>query len=743
MQSIPDLAPRIKPPVNGTRLYIVNDEAVATRLGALGLRAFRADGESTDWRDIVDFPEIGIIRENGDASMKFAISCARSLKALNYAGDLRTISPAGAPDLAGNSVAELLIGDADEVRARLDAIYNAMCNILGAPERPAESEPANPEPEQSKDKKAEQVSQAEKLVRLALELYRIGRAEGDEPFAVPHDGPNVALMFRGSRDALRSALAREYRRRHGTTPNASALADALTALQGEAYEQTPEPVYLRLAEHAGGIVLDLGGADGRAVVIRSGGWELVDKSPVLFKRTALTGTLPEPERGGDLAELRGLLNVTDNSWPLVVSWLTAALLPNIPHPVLMLGGQQGDGKTTMARMLVSLFDPSPALLRSQPREPEAWALAAAGSWGVVVDNVSYVTGWWSDALCRACTGDGWVRRRLYTDGELSVVSFKRVVVLTSIDAGALRGDLGDRLLLVDLEPIDDNQRRTESDLDAAYAALRPRLLGALLDLLAAVLARLPSVGHAPCRMADFGRVLMALDAELGTDALALYLAQRGRIAGDVLEGDPVGVTIVTMFSAVSRWSGTAAELLARITSERPGFGWPKNARALAGRLRRLIPALQVAGILVQTGDREAGTGRRLWHLEKCREVPSQPSHRHTEAAGDPENGVSAAEAVTKCDDTPATVTGDRHTETLDFDHENADSSACDGRDDVSPLPSGDPPDDLDQFERKAIVVMEQVAENDWWASRVERDENGETAAERAARWEREKAASVA
>ena len=51
------------------------------------------------------------------------------------------------------------------------------------------------------------------------------------------------------------------------------------------------------------------------------------------------------------------------------------------------------------------------------------------------------------------TGDGLVRRKLYTDSDLAVLAFKRCIVLTSIDHGALRGDLGDRLLLVDLERI--------------------------------------------------------------------------------------------------------------------------------------------------------------------------------------------------------------------------------------------------------------------------------------------------
>lgn len=449
-----------------------------------------------------------------------------------------------------------------------------------------------------KECKAKKIGTSERLVRLAEELFRIGLAEGDEAFAVKRDGTNVAMMFRGSRDALRSALSREYRRRTGHTPSASALADALTALHGAAMECTAEPVYLRVAEHDGAIVIDLGDASGRAVIVQSGGWEVVDGSPVLFKRTALTGVLPQPERGGDLAELRGLMNVDDQSWPLVLGWAVAAMIPSIAHPIMLASGQQGTGKTTAMIMLVSFIDPSPAPVRSVPSDPEAWALAAAGSWAVVVDNVSNIPAWWSDALCKAVSGDGWIRRRLYTDGELSVVSFRRVLALTSIDAGALRGDLSDRLLVIDLEPIPDVQRRSETELRAIMDVARPRLFGAMLDLLAEVRQRLPDVKlQTMPRMADFARVLAAIDDALGTRAFDTYISQRGRIADDVIESDPVGVEIRSL-AEQGPWSGTAGELLARIKPEKLGPDWPKNPRAMAGRVKRLIPALGTVGVQV-------------------------------------------------------------------------------------------------------------------------------------------------
>lgn len=465
------------------------------------------------------------------------------------------------------------------------------------------------------------VSQAERLVRLALELFEIGRTEADEAFAIRKNGPRIALMFRGSRDALRATLAREYRLRHQATPSAAALVDALSVLQGEALESEPREVHLRVARDGEKIVIDLGRTDGRVVVVDNGGWQERDKSPVIFRRTALTGELPIPESGGDLRLLRDLLHVSDETWPLILGWLIAALVPDIPHPVLMLGGQQGAGKSTTARVLVIVVDPSPAPLRSQPNEIEAWAMAAAGSWTVAVDNISTIPGWWSDALCRSVTGDGWIRRRLYTDSELAVLAFRRVVLLTSIDAGALRGDLGDRLLLADLEPISPEKRRSEAELDRALSASRARILGALLTELSAVLRALPHVKLASLpRMADFARVLAALDRLRGTKALDAYLGQRGRVVEDVLEADAVAVAV----RELGDWQGTAGDLLKRITPEdkRPR-DWPTNPRALVARLKRLVPALWQVGSEITFHTERSSRGRLVGIVKR----PSQQSQQ--------------------------------------------------------------------------------------------------------------------
>ncbi|MCC5954175.1 MAG: ATP-binding protein [Acidimicrobiia bacterium] len=482
--------------------------------------------------------------------------------------------------------------------------------LKGVEELHADTEPA----EGDEDKKP---NQATILVELAESYYRLGADLTGEPHAVEHDGPNLARQLRG-RGGLRAELADAFFNRHGKAPSATALADALTVLEGRAVRAEREPVALRVAEYGDAVVIDLGDPDGRCIIVEPGSWRIADRSPVLFRRSALTGRLPDPAATGDLDRLRRHVNVSDDLWPVLVGWLVAALISGIPHPILALLGEQGTAKTTTAVRLVGLIDNSPAPVRTAPRDPEQWVVSAAGSYVVGVDNISSVQAWLSDAWCRVVTGDGLVRRTLYSDGDLTVTALRRCLIITAIDAGALRGDLAERLVPLELERIPKGSRQLDAELTARWQDDHPIILAGLLDLVAKVLAVLPStvVDDLP-RMADFALVLAAIDRINESSSLDTYRRLTERTAAEVVDSDPVAAAVADLV-ADQPWSGTAGALLdalnARRTDERAPRGWPGSPRAMGGALRRCAPGLRAAGIDVDDERDSTKQRRRLFTI---------------------------------------------------------------------------------------------------------------------------------
>lgn len=118
----------------------------------------------------------------------------------------------------------------------------------------------------------------------------------------------------------------------------------------------------------------------------------------------------------------------------------AALIPEsqIQYPVLILQGRQGPAKSTVARILRSLVDPSTSPIRTPPKEERDLAIAARSAQVVAFDNLSGLPDWLSDAICKLSTGGGFTARKLYTDDEEELFVFKRPVILNGIDAIAWR-----------------------------------------------------------------------------------------------------------------------------------------------------------------------------------------------------------------------------------------------------------------------------------------------------------------
>src|SRR4029450_8219225 len=110
-----------------------------------------------------------------------------------------------------------------------------------------------------------------------------------------------------------------------------------------------------------------------------------------------------------------------------------------------------------------------------PNDPNELALLLARNYLPAFDNLDGIQPWQSDMLCRASTGGGISKRKLYTDDEEMVLSFRRGVVLNGIQPGGRGPERLARRILSHLGVMKPGQRKEERTFWAAFEAARPRL----------------------------------------------------------------------------------------------------------------------------------------------------------------------------------------------------------------------------------------------------------------------------
>ena len=167
--------------------------------------------------------------------------------------------------------------------------------------------------------------------------------------------------------------------------------------------------------------------------------------------------LPVPSRDGSIELLRPYVNVTNAGFSLLVAWLTAAPRPVGPYPVLVLNGEHGSTKSTLARILRLLIDPQFPPLLGEPRSARDLMVTAAHGWLLAYDNITAMPTWLSDCLCQLVYGGGISNRALFTNDERHIIHAQRPVLLCGIDDFVRRGDLRDRCVFLELPPIPPGQ----------------------------------------------------------------------------------------------------------------------------------------------------------------------------------------------------------------------------------------------------------------------------------------------
>jgi len=501
---------------------------------------------------------------------------------------------------------------------------------------------------------------ADKLIRLvldddAVELFRAPGDMGIGYATVKVDQRRETYKIGG--ESFRLWISKRYFDEYEGAVGGQAMTDATQLLTSRAVHNGPTiRVETRIAFSGGDIVVDLGDENRNVVIVSRDGWRVEPSSNVATRFIRRNGMLPlpYPVPGGSVDTLRVCVNVPDdNAWKLVVGALVAYLYPRGPFPVLVISGEQGSAKSSLAKMLQRLVDPNKAELRRPPKSEEDLLIAASNTWLLAYDNLSGIKPDLSDAICTLATGGGFATRRLYSNDEEAIFQAQRPVMLNGIDDLTQRADLLDRSVVLNLTAIDETIRRAEDEVWASFEECAPGVFGALLDALIGVLRgrEFIQLDRAP-RMADFAKTVCAAEQALGWTQgafLSAYDENRGLAAALAIEDSVVGQCVLRMMATETEWTGTSTELRTELvkhladatTVTAKSFPSPT---VIGKELRRVAPALRRVGVSVEAGDRANNRGRaRLNTLRRVSVGGPSPADPGEGQAGDESgNGLGAA-----------------------------------------------------------------------------------------------------
>jgi hypothetical protein len=401
-------------------------------------------------------------------------------------------------------------------------------------------------------------------------------------------------------------------------------------------------------EDANVIYYDLCNKDGEIIKVTKNGWEIIkhgylaekeSSRTIVFKhyRNQKAQVLPSRVYPTNiLAQLLDLTNLlpddTENRMLAEVYIISLFFPPNIAKPILIPHGVQGSAKSTFQEFIKDLVDPSGALTLSLPPNRAELVQQLSHNYVVIYDNVSSIPQWISDDLCRAVTGGGTSKRRLYTDDDDFIYNFKRCIGINGINIAATKPDLLERTLTLLLTRIPAHRRRKLMQLWKEFGIIRPQLLGFIFDILVKVLNRLKEI-HLPelPRMADWTEIGEAISRCIGHPDGTFVKAYNNNLAKQnehALEASQVATAVIKLMEkrmsegahlseclgGVCCYKGSMTGLLTTLKEiadcelmldTKDKRGWPQSPQALGNKLTEAATNLREIGIVIERPENKA------------------------------------------------------------------------------------------------------------------------------------------
>jgi len=222
------------------------------------------------------------------------------------------------------------------------------------------------------------------------------------------------------------------------------------------------------------------------VKIKPGSWE-IGEHEALFLENKNQIQQEKPDINYKEKNLLDLLKdivptKTDDELLLMAIYITSLFIPDIPKPALNIEGDHGSGKTCIARVIKEIYDPGEVKSVNKINTEDLCLNFAVNDF-MVLNNLSKISTSLSDILCCIIDGETISKRKLYEDDSLFVKKVKGTFAITSISVGKKNADLLDRMLKINLQRIEDEDRKTEKKIGRHFRGKKPFILSSIFNIL--------------------------------------------------------------------------------------------------------------------------------------------------------------------------------------------------------------------------------------------------------------------
>jgi len=444
------------------------------------------------------------------------------------------------------------------------------------------------------------VPEDEKLLRFIADVELIAFRDHHKEVCckINPTGEVVALSTRDE-SKISKYLNFRVKKLTNVLPKNATVKSVMKGLDVVAQFDSPEvEMFNRVGKYKGDIYYDLGNEN--AIHITCTGWKQVSCPPI-FRRYANHKVQVVPVAGGNIERFFEFVNHEENERLLLMVYMVASLIPGIAHPLLYVYGAHGSAKSSLSSKIKAVIDPSTTEKLTLGKKVPEVVRNLKQYYVSLYDNISYLPGDISDLFCMASTGGGVDLRKLYTDEDSHIMSFKHCVILNGIKIAISKPDLLDRTILIKLKRVNAKE---ESVINAGFEEALPEIMGGVLDLLSKALVLYPSITIEKLpRMADFAKWGYAIAEAIGGyggQFLGDYAANIADQNDLIASGNKLCQAVLELMENKPSYNTTIGKAyeelkrLARTDSQDKSF--PRRENTLRPHLEELGPVLDSFGI---------------------------------------------------------------------------------------------------------------------------------------------------